>query len=108
MGAERPRRRPWRLGDVRQYGCCSMVTHMKTTVEISDALLAEARSTAERRGVTLRTLIEEGLRHAVKTGGRRQRFTLRDASFMGEGLQVAHADGDWERIRDAAYEGRGA
>lgn len=85
-----------------------MVTHMKTTVEIADALLAEVRRTAERRGVTLRTLIEEGLRHAVKTSARRQRFILRDASFKGEGLQAGHADGDWERIRDAAYEGRGA
>ena len=41
---------------------------MKTTVEISDALLKEARRVAARRNVTLRTLIEEGLRQVVKTG----------------------------------------
>ena len=44
-----------------------MGTHMKTTVEISDALLEEARKVAARRNVTLRTLIEEGLRQVVKT-----------------------------------------
>jgi hypothetical protein len=63
---------------------------------------------AERRGVTLRTLIEEGLRHVVRSGARRTPFRLRDVSFAGEGLDPAYADGEWERIRDAAYAGRGA
>lgn len=36
-----------------------MGAHMKTTVEASDALMAEARKLADRRGVTLRQLIEE-------------------------------------------------
>jgi Bacterial antitoxin of type II TA system, VapB len=85
-----------------------MVTHMKTTVDISDALLDDARKMADRRGVTLRALIEEGLRHVVKSGARRPRFTLRDASFAGDGLSPEFADGDWERIREAVYKGRGA
>ena len=80
---------------------------MKTTVDISDALLDDARKVADRRGVTLRALIEEGLRHVVKSDARRPRFTLRDASFAGEGLSREFADGDWQRIRDAIYEGRG-
>ena len=85
-----------------------MVTHMKTTVDISDALLDDARKVADRRGVTLRALIEEGLRHVVTSGAKRSRFTLRDASFKGEGLSPEFADRDWEGIRDAAYKGRGA
>lgn len=85
-----------------------MGSHMKTTVEISDALLDQARTIADRRGVTLRTLIEEGLRQVVKAGVRRPPFTLRDASFGGQGLDPAFADADWEAVRDAVYKGRGA
>jgi Arc/MetJ family transcription regulator len=85
-----------------------MGAHMKTTIEIADALLTEARRVAEQRGVTLRTLVEEGLRHVVKTGKRRPEFRLRDASFTGEGLQPAFDGAPWERVRDAAYEGHGS
>jgi hypothetical protein len=81
---------------------------MKTTVEVSDGLLAEARKVAERRGVTLRTLVEEGLRHVVKSSNRRAAFRLRDGSFGGDGLAPEFAGGDWETVRDAAYSGRGA
>jgi hypothetical protein len=38
---------------------------MKTTVEISDSLLREARKLAARKGVALRTLIESGLRQTA-------------------------------------------
>ena len=93
---------------LQSYGPHDMVTHMKTTVDIADALLEDARKAADRRGVTLRALIEEGLRHVVKAGKRRPRFTLRDASFKGDGLDPTFADVDWERIRAAAYDGRGA
>ena len=84
-----------------------MGSHMKTTVEISDALLDEARRAAERRGVTLRTLVEEGLRHAVKAGLSRPGFRLRRASFRGEGLAPGFAEPDWDRTRDTIYRGHG-
>jgi len=35
-------------------------------------------------------------------------FELRDARFEGEGLQPGVSSDDWEAIRAAAYEGRGA
>jgi hypothetical protein len=38
---------------------------MRTTVRLSDALLDHARREAERRGVTLSALLEEGLRLAL-------------------------------------------
>jgi hypothetical protein len=82
---------------------------MKTTVEIADSLLREARKLADREGITLRTLIERGLRQVVTDSEKRRTspFRLRKASFKGRGLQPGMSEGNWERLRDAAYEGRG-
>ncbi|HEV2334247.1 MAG TPA: hypothetical protein VGS13_02000 [Stellaceae bacterium] len=67
---------------------------MKTTVEIADPLLQEARELAAREGVTLRALVERGLHRVVADAKARQPFTLRRASFKGEGLQAAGSP-DW-------------
>lgn len=79
---------------------------MKTTVEISDPLLARAKKLAARRGTTVRALIEEGLRRVVAEDRAPGRFKLRDVSFGTGGLRP-EAQGGWDRIRDLAYEGRG-
>ncbi len=81
---------------------------MKTTVEISDGLLAEARRLATRENTTVRALVEEGLRHVVATRRGAAAFRLRKASFKGQGLQPGVAGASWERIRDMAHENRGA
>jgi Arc/MetJ family transcription regulator len=81
---------------------------MKTTIEIPDSLLATARRVAAREGITLRQLVEEGLRRVVGERRKDAPFRLRRASFKGQGLQPGLTDGTWERIRDLAYEGRGA
>jgi hypothetical protein len=82
-----------------------MVTHMKTTVEIPDALLDEARAVAEREGLTVRVLLEEGLRRALADRRKRPRFTLRRASVGGRGLAPALEGAPWETLRDLAYGG---
>jgi hypothetical protein len=82
-----------------------MVTHMKTTIDISDALGEAAKRAAEREGTTLRALVEEGLRLVLHDRDRK-RFTLREASYKGRGLNPALADAGWERIRELSYEGR--
>jgi Arc/MetJ family transcription regulator len=86
-----------------------MVSHMKTTIEIADALLADARRVAEREGTTLRALVEDGLRQLLKgRGDESHPFRLHMVTFAGDGLQPGVAEGGWDRIRGLVYEGRGA
>ena len=81
---------------------------MKTTLEIADPLLDEARRIAARDGETLRSLVEQGLRKVVaERRSRGKRFKLPDASVAGEGLQPEFANASWERVRELIYEGRG-
>lgn len=84
-----------------------MGIRMKTTVEISDALLAAAKDRAHARGTTLRALIEEGLRRVLHEDAGQGEFRLREASFGGKGLRPEVRDGGWERIAELTYEGRG-
>ncbi len=81
---------------------------MKTTVELAENLLRQAKATAARERTTLRALIEEGLRWAL--GKRRQRptFKLRDLSVPGRGTQPGVREGDWDSMRNRIYDGRGS
>ncbi len=80
---------------------------MKTTVELPDSLLDEAKRVAARQDTTLRVLIIEGLRRVISERKRTQAFRLRKASFRGKGLQPDVEGASWERIREMAYEKRG-
>jgi putative antitoxin of VapBC-like toxin-antitoxin system len=80
---------------------------MKTTLDISDPLLREARKVAARERTTLRALVEQGLRQVVADKKSKPAFRLRKASFKGRGLRPEVADAGWDRLRDLAYEGRG-
>ena len=81
---------------------------MKTTVEIPDSLLDQARRLARQENSTVKALVEEGLRRILAERGRARSFKLRKVSFKGNGLQPRMAGASWQQIRDAAYEGRGA
>lgn len=80
---------------------------MKTTVDISDALLEEARKVAARDRTTVRALIERGLRSVLAERNSASQFRLRKATFPGKGLQPGVVDATWERIRDLVYQGHG-
>ena len=80
---------------------------MKTTIEISDPLLREARKLAEREGVTLRALVERGLRRVVTETKPGAPFKLRRMSLKGKGLQADMRGASWGRLRDLTYERRG-
>lgn len=84
-----------------------MVIYMKTTVEISNALLEETKRIAAKEGTTVRALIEEGLRRTITERKQKGAFRLRRATFKGRSLQPNVAGTSWERIREMAYEGRG-
>ncbi len=80
---------------------------MKTTVQISDPLLAAAKDIARRDGTTLAALVEEGLRKVVHERERHAKpFKLADASVDGKGINSEYAT-SWEMVRDAVYKGRG-
>lgn len=81
---------------------------MKTTLEIPDPLLREVRKIAQRERTTLRALVEQGLRRVVAEKKQPAAFSLRKASFKGQGLRPELQDAGWERLRDLAYEGRGS
>ena len=80
---------------------------MKTTIEISDSLLDEARKLAAKEGTTVRAFVEQGLRRVVAERKSRGVFRLRKAAFKGKGIQPGMEDATWERIRETIYQGRG-
>jgi hypothetical protein len=88
------------------YG--DIASNMKTTIDIPEALLDEARKVASRDGVTVKALVEQGLRRVLAERKRKRAFRLRKATFKGNGLQPGVEESSWARIRELAYEGRGA
>ena len=86
-----------------------MGTPMKTTIDIGDALMADAKRLAASEGTTVRALVEAGLRQ-VLAGSRKRAppFRLQRATFKGKGLRPELQGLPWERLRELAYEGHGA
>lgn len=85
-----------------------MGAHMKTTIDIADSLLQQAKRLAAAEGTTVRELVEVGLRNVLQQRQSRSvPFKLRRASFKGKGLQPAMQEVHWDDIRERAYAGRG-
>lgn len=76
---------------------------MKTTLEISDHLLARAKGLARKQNTTLRSLTEKGLRIVLEAEELSARHSLQPVTFKGRGLSVEFRDTSWKEIRDAAY-----
>jgi hypothetical protein len=84
-----------------------IVSNMKTTIDIPDTLLQEAKKLASQKQITLRSLVEQGLREAISSNKSAPKFKLRRAGFRGNGLQSEFLGESWQKIREAAYEGHG-
>ncbi|HEY5633271.1 MAG TPA: type II toxin-antitoxin system VapB family antitoxin [Burkholderiaceae bacterium] len=81
---------------------------MRTTVVISDPLFQQAKRIAAREGVTMRAMIELGLRKVIaQKKSKDGKFRLRPASFAGTGLRPELQGENWDRIRAIAREDRG-
>ena len=80
---------------------------MNITIDLPDELANAAKTHAASENMTLRALIERGLRMVLRADRAAEPFRLRDASVGGRGLQPAFRDAEWSQIREAVYEGRG-
>lgn len=81
---------------------------MKTTIDVAEALLEEARAIAARDQTTLRELVQEGLRRVIdERRSRHEPFRLRDVPAGSGGFLPEFADGNWNQVRDEIYKGRG-
>jgi hypothetical protein len=84
------------------------VTHMKTTIELPDELINQARRIAKQEGATLRSLVEEGLQRSLDARRQAVHRDLDFPSYGGSGLTDELQGAPWSRIRDEIYRERGA
>jgi Arc/MetJ family transcription regulator len=76
---------------------------VKTTIDISDALLARAKRHARRAGKPLRALVEEGLRRVLEEDGKQARYELPDRSVGKPGGPNPLEALSWQDLRDRIY-----
>lgn len=80
---------------------------MKTTVDIADPLLRRAKKLAASRNTTLKAIVEDALRNALRAEERRPPSHIETHTFLGRGLQPGISWDDWGALRALAYEERG-
>ena len=79
---------------------------MKTTLDISDALLERAKRQARKTGKPLRALVEEGLRRVLEESSAPSRYEIPDRS-IGRATDPNPLEGlSWQDLRDEIYGGR--
>lgn len=83
-----------------------LYARMKTTVEISDALLIRAKRRARRLGRPLRALIEDGLRLVLEAEPERVEYRLPDLSVGSPQGPNPLESFSWPELRDEIYGGR--
>jgi hypothetical protein len=68
----------------------NMGTHMKTTIEMSDALFNSAKQHAQQSHTTIRALVEEGLRRVLADNQSKAKpaFKLKNASVRGKDMLI--------------------
>jgi hypothetical protein len=80
---------------------------MKTTIDIADPLLQRAKKLAAGRNTTLKAIVEDALRDALRAPERKPPLHINTHTFRGRGLQPGISWEDWGALRALAYEERG-
>ena len=79
---------------------------MKTTIDIADALLVRAKRHAQRSGIPLRAVVEEGLRRVLAAEDVPAPYQLPDLS-VGDACDPDPLESmSWADLRDEIYGGR--
>lgn len=79
---------------------------VKTTIDISDALLARAKRHARAVGKPLRALVEEGLRCVLEQDAGHEAYHLPDRAVGTPGSENPLERYSWQDLRDEIYAGR--
>lgn len=76
---------------------------MKTTVDIAEPMLNQAKVIAAREGTTLRALVEEGLQHVIAEREKQTTgFRLRDCRYGSGGGMPGIDINDWMSFKHLA------
>lgn len=81
---------------------------MKTTIELPDELVKQARRVAQQEGASLRALVEEGLQRSLEARRLAARRVLDFPTYGGSGLTDEFQGSSWSRLRDEIYREHGA
>jgi hypothetical protein len=79
---------------------------VKTTIDISDALLARVKRHARKVGKPVRALVEEGLRRVLEAGTERSTYELPDCSVGDPRGANPLERFSWQDLRDEIYGAR--
>ena len=83
---------------------------MKTSIEIADSLFKKVKSLAQTRKVSVRALVEEGLRLLLNQAEARPDVKPKLLTFGGDGFhdEFRQQGLSWDLLRDEIYRGHGA
>ncbi len=91
-----------RKTNCNKYGLSYIITHMKTTIDITDNLFVEVKQIASQENRTLREIIEASLRKYLDEKQIKTNFELKKKTFGGMGLQQG-ASLDWAFLSEEVY-----
>ena len=80
--------------------------HMKTTIDIADALLERAKRHARRSGQPLRAVVEEGIRRVLASAEATAPYQLPDLSVGDARGENPLESMSWPDLRGVIYGGR--